>query len=535
MSIVQKLVSPRPAVKGRPVPLPPVPPAPPRPTGYRCPVPAPLAPALEVAGLALLVLAVFRLSRGSSLIRRIRFALAGAALLAGVLAAERHLSHPGREAVTTASLAVLLLVAVYVFLQLADHVVWEKLLKPKGVHVPRLLFDVLNFIVLGGVGLALLKALYSVDLTGFLVTSTVLSAILGLSLQDVLASFMSGIALQIERPFAVTDWIRVGDEEGQVVQMNWRTITLRSRDGHNVVLPNSRIAKENLAILSRPSGASLFHATVGVGYAHPPGDVRAVLAAAIEGAEGICEAPAPEVFVKGFADSAIEYDLRFWVRDFARAARARDAVLSRAWYGLHRAGMAIPFPQREVAVRQVVEGDEARRADRLRRECAAVLRSVETFNPLSDEQVEVLARDARPERFTDGERLVRQGDEGRSLFVVKAGRVRVEQAADDGVPVVVARMGPGSFFGEMSLLTGEPRNASVYAEGELEVTVVDKESFATVLQADHRLAEALSEELERRSRLAPAGGADRPGAASPPEGDSGTFFARIQRFFRLEP
>ena len=497
-------------------------------------MPAALAPALEVAGVAAVVLAVLRLSRRFALIRKIRVALAAAGLLIGILVVETHLPLAGRESVTTASLAVLVLVAVHVFLQLVDHGVQEKLLRPKGVTVPRLLYEVVNFLVLGGVALALLKSLYAVDLTGFLVTSTVLSAIIGLSLQDVLSSFMSGIALQIESPIAVRDWIRVGDKEGEVVQMNWRTVTLRSRDGHNVVLPNSRIAKEDLANFSRPRGIALFHATVGVAYAHAPGEVKGVLGNAIAGAEGVCDSPPPEVLVLGFADSAIEYDVRFWVRDFGRSAGARDAILSRVWYALRRSGMGIPFPQREVAVRQVSEGDEARRTERLRRENAAVLRSVDTFRPLTDEQIESLARHARLERFTSGERLVRQGDDGESLFVVKSGQVRVERSAEGGAPQVIACLGPGSFFGEMSLLTGEPRTASVYASGELEVTVVDKVSFAAVIQADDRLARALSEELERRSGPLLQDSTGRSAEESPVAGDSRTLFARIQRFFGLE-
>jgi small-conductance mechanosensitive channel/CRP-like cAMP-binding protein len=488
--------------------------------------------ALEAGALVCLVAAVLRFSRTSRLVAHVRFALAALGLLAAFLLVDGRLSHPGKETVWKAALSALILVGVYVFLQVADHVVWERVLKPRHISVPRLLFDVVNVVVLVGVGLALLKTLYDFNLTGLLVTSTVLSAFLGLSLQDVLSSAMAGIALQLEGPLAPRDWIRVGDKEGEVVQMNWRTLTLRSRDGHHVVLPNARVAREDILNFSRPGPAAMLHATVGVAYAHPPGDVKAVLAAAIAGAEGVAAAPPPEVLVSRFADSAVEYDLRFWTRDFGNVAAVRDATLSRAWYALRRAGFAIPFPQREVAVRNVAETRKEERLEKLRAESFEALRSVGTFRPLSDDQVRDLARHAHLERYTAGEALVRQGDEGGSLFVLLDGEVRVRRT-DGGVARELARLGPGSFFGEMSLLTGEPRSASVLALDEVEVVVVEKAAVSTLLRDDNHLARALSEALESRSREQAAVAAPAAGTGVQQAVTDG-LLDRIQRFFGLE-
>jgi CRP-like cAMP-binding protein len=278
----------------------------------------------------------------------------------------------------------------------------------------------------------------------------------------------------------------------------------------------------------------MLHATVGVAYSHPPAEVKAVLAAAVADAEGVSASPPVQVLVSSFADSAVEYDVRFFTRDFANVAAVRDAALSRAWYALGRAGLAIPFPQREVALRQVAESHDEARLERRRSDSFDALRSVETFRALSDEQVRGLALDARLERYTAGETLVRQGDDGRSLFVVRSGAVRVERVDEGGPSRELARLGVGSFFGEMSLLTGEPRSASIVALGEVEVVVVGKEAFSTLLHDDGHLAKALSEALEVRSQdLARAAAVAGP-LGPLPVTDSGTFFLRIQRFFGLE-
>lgn len=488
--------------------------------------------ALEAGALVFLVVAVLRFAHASRLLAHVRFALAGLGLLAALLLVEGRLSHPGKETVWKAALAATILLGVHVFTKLADHVVWERVLKPRHISVPRLLFDVVNAVVLVGVALAILKTLYDFNLTGLLVTSTVLSAILGLSLQDVLSNAMAGIALQVEGPVAPREWVRIGDREGEVVQMSWRSITLRSRDGHHVLLPNSRVAREDILNFSRPGPATMLHATIGVAYAHPPGDVKALLSSALAGAEGVASEPPPEVLVARFADSAVEYDLRFWTRDLARVPAVRDAALSRAWYALRRAGYAIPFPQREVAVRQVAETRKEERLEKLRAEAFEALRGVEAFRPLTDDQVRDLARFARLERYTAGETLVRQGDPGGSLFVLLDGEVRVRRT-DGAASRELARLGPGSFFGEMSLLTGEPRSASVLALDEVEVVVVEKAAFSSLLRDDNHLARALSQALESRSR--------EQARVAAPEAGTGVQLAvtdglldRIQRFFGLE-
>lgn len=495
---------------------------------------ADLLTALEVGALFVLVATVLRLARRSTFVASVRFSLAALGLLGAFLLVETRLTHPGKAGLSKAALAGLVLVSVHVLLQAADHAVWKRFLEPRRVPVPRLLFDVFNAVVLAAVGLAILKTFYGFNVTGLLVTSTVVSAILGLSLQDVLTSLMSGIALQVEGPVAPKEWVRIGDKEGEVVQMNWRTITLRSRDGHHVVLPNARVAREDVVNFSRPGPAAMLHATVGVAYAHAPGDVKEVLRTAVSEAEGVAPFPPVEVLVSRFADSAVEYDLRFFTSSWANAAQVRDAALSRAWYALRRAGFAIPFPQREVAVRSVPEAQEEEGRERRRSEAFAALRSVPVFGPLSDEQVRDLSRHARLERYTSGERLVRQGDDGGSLFVLRSGEVRIERTGEGAERRELARLAAGSFFGEMGLLTGEPRTASVYAVSEVEVVVVEKEAFAALLQEDSLLVRALSQALEARSRerarvYSPAA----PGSPAPVT-DSGAFFLKIQRFFGLE-
>ena len=440
---------------------------------------------------------------------------------------------PGREALSKAALAALVLVAVHVLLQIADHVVWERILKPRHISVPRLLFDIFNALVLAGVAVTLLKVLYSFNLTGLLVTSTVLSAILGLSLQDVLSSLMAGIALQMEGPLAPKEWVRVGDKEGEVVQMNWRSLTLRSRDGHHVVLPNSRVAREDIVNYSRPGPAVMLHATIGVAYAHPPGEMEPSSRRRSRGRMA-SRPPIPS-------------------RPSSRASPTRPSSTTSA-SGPATSRASPPSPRRGPLPRLV------RPPPRGLRDSVPAARDRPPPGPRNPGRRAPPKAPSRELRRTEKRRDVPAGpptSRSRTSPATHASnatrparrscaRAKRDALSSSSAPATCASSertapsrassrgaGPGSFFGEMSLLTGEPRSASVVALGEVEVVVVEKDAFSTLLHDDGHLARALSEALEERSRSqarveAPA--ADAVG----PQATTDGLLDRIQRFFGLE-
>jgi small-conductance mechanosensitive channel/CRP-like cAMP-binding protein len=490
----------------------------------------------QAAGLGLGVALILWLFRNYAPVRRVRASILLAAFMGGLYLVLRGSGIPDESSALKVVAAAGILSGANAVLQLFDLFLWDYLIsRRRHVDVPRLLVDLFNFVALVAVALVVLSQVFGVkDLSALLVTSTVVSAVIGLSLQDLLGNVIAGIALQLERPFAVGDWVQVSEQEGQVVQMNWRTLTLRTRDNHNVFLPNANAARQDIVNYSRPTPLQMLHAEVGVAYRHAPGEVKAVLARAVAGAEGVRADPPPEILVKDYGEYAVHYDVRYWIADFARAPQIRDAVLTRLWYALRRAGMTIPFPIRDVNVRTLPEDHEARAQELLRREVFAALRPLSVFAPLSDPQIEQLGRGAALERYTAGEVLVRQGEPGDSLFVIKAGQVRVDVRNENGQVATVAALGPDDFFGEMSLLTGEPRSASVVAETEVEVVVVDKPDLAAVITADNRVPEALSVALEARLRSAAeraAAGPVAPADRSPLQRIA--LLDRIRQFFGI--
>ncbi len=396
-------------------------------------------------------------------------------------------------------LAFGILIAAKTMLQVLTLLLWEHLAKKHmEIPVPRLVVDIVNFVIMATIAVVLLNVLFNVQLTAFLVTSTVLSAVIGLSLQDILGNVFAGLSLQLERPYEMEDWVKVDGIEGAIEEMNWRVLTIRTRDNDLMTVPNSTVSKTVVTNFSKPTKLHLTHIAVGVAYAHPPGKVKKVLLGAVSDTTGISIKPSPTVFLTNFGSSSIEYDVRFWIKDFSREPHIEDAVRSRIWYCLKRAGMSIPFPIRDVHLHTVPPDHEEKLQIELQEEINLELAKLELFKPLCKEDISTLSSFSSILRYTRGETMVRQGDTGDSLYIIRSGSVEVTLKTGNNDPVSLASLGPGNCFGEMSLLTGEPRSATVTALEETQVVVVDKDGLKALFEANPEVIEPLSSMLEKR-------------------------------------
>ncbi len=358
----------------------------------------------------------------------------------------------------------------------------------------------------------------------FLTTSAVGAVVIGFALQDTLGNTFAGLALQMEKPFKVGDWIQVGSYDGQVTEITWRATTLRTRDDDAITVPNNIVSKEAILNFSRPVPHTMLHVEVGVSYDAPPNRVRAVVFEALKDAKYVLGTPAPSVLVSAFGESGVNYRVEFWIDDPSLDDEARDEVLSAIYYALRRANMEIPYPIRVEYQRESVPVTLVP-VERRREEIARV----DIFAPLSAE-AKVRLADASSERlFGGGQTIVREGQAGESMFVVVSGRVRVTLGSRTNE---VATIGPGGYFGEMSLLTGEPRTATVSAIDDCLLLEITADDFRTIALADplvvERIGLAVAERrrgLERSRNVAAA-------AVSVHEAPR-SLLARIQRFLRL--
>jgi CRP-like cAMP-binding protein len=361
----------------------------------------------------------------------------------------------------------------------------------------------------------------------------VVTLVLGLALQNVLGDLFSGIVLQLERPFEQGDWIQVEDEEGEVVEFNWRATRLNTRGNIGVVIPNSVVAKAEIRNLNLNTPHAAVDRYVGTEYREPPNRIKSALLEAILQSADVVQQPAPQVWTHEYGDSAIIYRLRFWVRDFHRTPQIADEVMTNVWYAFKRHDITIPWPIRNVYMREEEATTPEQQADTVQ----DLLRQVDLFTPLSAEQLRMLAEKLHPVFFGRGEVLIRQGDEGDSFFVIQQGRVQVSVTSEGGTEEVpVATLGPRDFFGEMSLLAGDRRTATVRALEDTRVVVVDKDTFAGIIQENPAVAAEMAtiyytrtEELTGARQLA----VDLDAPEEDADGGERALLRRIQRFFGL--
>jgi small-conductance mechanosensitive channel/CRP-like cAMP-binding protein len=352
----------------------------------------------------------------------------------------------------------------------------------------------------------------------FLAGSAIVAAILGFALHETLGNAFAGIALQIERPFHVGHWIAVGAFEGVVVEVTWRATKIRTRAGNLIVVPNNVVAREAINNYSQPSAPTRLQVDVGVTYDAAPNEVRRALLMAAGQAPSVRKSPAADVLVADFAKLTVTYRIRFWIDALSRDDEARDEVRTLAYYELRRRGIEMGYPRVHPPV------DVPERHDRFQR----VIAATPVFAGLPDDGIRALAISASELVFADGEVIVREGDPGASMFIVCRGTIAVTTGADRREVAVTEA---GGYFGEMSLLTGEPRTATVIARGDCTVLQIDADAFGAYVRSRPDVIDRLAESaVSRRRQLDATRASSRPIESA----HTVTLTERMRRFFGLE-
>jgi small-conductance mechanosensitive channel/CRP-like cAMP-binding protein len=354
-----------------------------------------------------------------------------------------------------------------------------------------------------------------------LATTAVGAVVIGFALQDTLGNLFSGLAIQIEKPFRVGHWVTIAGTEGLVSEVTWRATKIRTKAGNFVVVPNSVVAKETITNYSEPTQETRLEVEVGASYDTPPNEVKAVIARALRNEPLILASREPEILVVDFAASAVTYRVRVWTSDYAADMRVRDRVRSHIYYAFRRHGISIPYP-----IQVQIDQSPAADAGKVH---AQLLDGVEIFASLTGEQREQLATASRALLFEAGQDIVRQGEAGASMFVLKRGEAAVTLAHTVGE---VARHREGGFFGEMSLLTGDARSATVTAVTDCELIEIGADAFRRVVVADAAILEQVTAAVsKRRLELEQhrATKAMEPASVEPAH----TLVDRVRRFLRL--
>lgn len=435
--------------------------------------------------------------------------------------------------------ATALLVAGIATLSLLGILFFKVILPLIGFTPPRILQDVSVAMIHLAWGIFCLQA-YGVSLAGILTTSAVLTAVIGFSMQDTLGNILAGLAIQTDHSIRVGDWIKIDDINGRVVETRWRFTAVETRNWETIIIPNSVLMKNRFLVLGRRGGEPLQWRRwvwFNVDYRYEPSKVINAVTEALQKAEiqRVAKEPKPNCVMMEFAESYGRYAARYWLTDLAVDDPTDSEVRTHIYAALQRIGIPLSIPAHALFVTDDTEKHRAAKTERDREHQYQVLKGVALFHSLNEKELRQLAASLQEALFARGDIITQQGSVAHNLYILEDGLAEVV-LLNDGLSKKVAELKSGDFFGEMALLTGEPRRATVLAVSPVKSYRLDKHSLQAVMNARPVIAEEISRILaQRQSELnSILHNLDEEAKAKRLASDQSDILGKIKNFFSLE-
>ena len=398
------------------------------------------------------------------------------------------------------------------------------------------------FVIIGYIAWGLVRLRYAgLDLGSIVATSAMITAVVAFAMQDTLGNILGGLALQLDNSIGVGDWIKVDDISGRVVDIRWRSTLVETRNWETVVFPNSQLMKNKFLVLGRRTGQPVqwrrwvwFEVATDI----PVPKIINIVEEAIKQSEiaNVAKEPTPNCLIMEIGNTgSTRYALRYWLTDLAPDDSTDSVVRWHVLTALQRSGIKPAMEEYGILVtkeNKEYEDAQHRREIMLR---IKTLKRVELFSQMMEEELAALAERLRFSPFAKGEIISRQGATAHWLYIVIRGEAEVYLETPEGGRRVLRDLGKGNFFGEMGLMTGAVRSATVVAKTDVECYRLDKEMFEEILRERPSIAEEISQVLAVRKAeqdsLIQGMGAE--GTSRDAARHSGEILATIKRFFGL--
>jgi len=365
--------------------------------------------------------------------------------------------------------------------------------------VPKLLLDLGQFfLVLLGTCIVL-SAVWNADLAGLVTAFGIGSIVIGLALQDTLGSIMSGITLLFERPFELGDWIKVGEIEGQVIEINWRAVRLLTHERDLIIVPHLVIGKETILNESQPPGTGIENVKISFSLADPPNLVKQIMKSTALTIPGILTEPPPEVHTLAYNESSITYDVRFYLDDYGKILEIRDELLTRIWYAAKRNNLTIPFPMRTL---HLYDGKTLEIKNNTSEKFVHSLKSI-VPQVREQENWDELTQGSSLQHFGKGETVIKAGEVSHALYIIIAGEAAMTVINEMGREQEIMRVARGEFFGEMALFSRQASAVTVKAISDLEVMVIYADAVNKIIENQPSLAREIAQIIEARRKEIP--------------------------------
>ncbi|MBU1098716.1 MAG: mechanosensitive ion channel family protein [Bacteroidetes bacterium] len=334
--------------------------------------------------------------------------------------------------------------------------------------------------------------------------------VLGTLLRPKILSLISTKYLSSEHPFNIGDWIELINRSGaqvvtgEVYDIGRRGTRIKTESNCIVLIPNNLLEDE--FIIKNYWGISKeteFEIIICLDFSIPIERAKRILfAGAIQACNenSISKGANPKILVHNTSNAGIEYSVKFLLNPWQEntPSEAKDKILSTIINHLSKAGVYTAFPKNEIFYTKMSDKNLSMNSTLNR---IKILSSIEFFNSFSEAELKKLSENISPATVKENCNIIVQGDEGNSMFILIEGFLEVYITSESGDKIIVGKIAPGGFFGEMSLLTGEKRCATVKAITESRVFEITKNDLAPVLQTRSEIVKEISMVINNRQKI----------------------------------
>lgn len=433
-----------------------------------------------------------------SLAAPLLLAIASLSILFGALRADGSFSLFGYrledhliEAASVLALAAFALLTI----RLVDLVVWQSLRQDLHQQVPKLLRDMVAALIWFGYLCVVLIFVFNQPVGPILAVSTVMLGVIGFTLQRPITDAFCGVIICFQKPFKEGDWIQVDDKGpiGKVIQIDWRTVHLVTADEITIVLPNSQLAHQPIKVYSRPEFFFRDEIEVTLPYNVTTQQGQRILLGAANQVEEIADLPRKSIVsIASYTDRGILWRLLYWCPDAGLIPVFRFRVHQNILRNLHYSSISVPVPMLDI---RTFKTDPLPATDD---GIDKLIARIPLFATLTADELRYLSAGAISQLVLAGKPMLCQGQIGDSLYILREGLLAVSIKQEDGFELNVGYVRPGQFFGENSLLLGEPRSGTVTPVVDSMVFEITKVAMTNIIQKRPNIANYLSELLSER-------------------------------------
>lgn len=406
----------------------------------------------------------------------------------------------GSHDVTASVLQTLaILFVVWVFHRLIGLTLWHTYEKKLGHPPPHLVITIQNLFLLLLTTLFITGEIFEASLTSIITASGLVVATIAFALQGIVYDWFAGIVLDLERPYAIGDWLKINDHiEGTVQKIEWRHTVILTSDNQLIFIPNSQFLKEPFENYSRPEKFVWQTIEISIEHEMPVKRAQRIMRTALLALEDIHEHLC-EVYAYQAIEGGVIYHVRYGLKEYEQWRLVQHRVIEAITTALHDHDMKISETNSEYIL------SRGRSPLNLRKDPIPleILEKVGFFKMLSKENLELLAKKSIQKLYGAGEVIVKQGEYTTSLFVIAEGTAEVVlNHENEEKRERVSFLGEKDVFGEQALLLGKPRSATVMAKTDTLVFEIEKSIFEEFFKKDKKLVDVFSAiMLERQEYL----------------------------------